>query len=36
VVAIEGADHGMNIAGDLSGSIKALDEIVQAVDLFLG
>jgi hypothetical protein len=36
VVTIEGADHGMNIAGDLSGSIKALDKIVQAIDLFLG
>jgi len=35
VVIIEDADHGMNIAGDLSGSIKALDKIVQAVDAFL-
>jgi hypothetical protein len=36
VVTIEGADHGMNIAGDMSASIKALDKIVQAVDMFLG
>lgn len=35
VVTIAGADHGMNIAGDVSGSIKALDKIVQAVDVFL-
>jgi len=35
VVTIEGADHGMNIAGDISGSIKALDKIVQAIDVFL-
>jgi pimeloyl-ACP methyl ester carboxylesterase len=35
VVTIEGADHGMNIAGDVSGSIKALGKIVQAIDAFL-
>jgi len=35
VVTIEGADHGMNIAGDMSGSIRALDKIVQAIDAFL-
>jgi hypothetical protein len=35
VVVIEDADHGMNIAGDMSGSIKALDKIVQAIDAFL-
>ena len=35
VVTIEGADHGMNITGDMSGSIKALDNIVQAIDVFL-
>jgi hypothetical protein len=35
VVTIEGADHGLNIAGDVSGSIKAMGEIVRAIDAFL-
>jgi hypothetical protein len=35
VVIIEGADHGMNIAGDMLESIKVVGKIVQAIDAFL-
>lgn len=36
VVVIEGADHGMNVPGDVPASIRALDQIVGAATKYLG
>ncbi len=35
VVTVDGADHGMNIAGDVVGSIKVVAQVTQAIDDFL-
>jgi hypothetical protein len=35
VVAIEGADHGMNIGDDVLASIQALDKVMRAIAEFI-
>jgi pimeloyl-ACP methyl ester carboxylesterase len=35
VVAIEGADHGLNIKNEVLQSIQALEKVVQAIETFL-
>ncbi|MBN1995610.1 MAG: hypothetical protein JW953_23175 [Anaerolineae bacterium] len=35
VVAIEGADHGMNIGVEVLPSIRALEKVMQAIEVFL-
>lgn len=36
VVAVEGADHGFDIKGDVIQSIRAVEQAVRAIETFLG